>query len=37
MPRCQDCHGLPHAMETHSQNGRCLDCHGNAHRLIRNP
>ena len=37
MPRCQECHGLPHAMETHSQNGRCLDCHGNAHRLIRNP
>ncbi|MBI4793140.1 MAG: cytochrome C [Deltaproteobacteria bacterium] len=38
MPRCQDCHGLPHANKlNHSQYRLCLNCHGNAHRLIRNP
>ncbi|MEW6518860.1 MAG: cytochrome C [Thermodesulfobacteriota bacterium] len=37
MPRCQDCHGLPHAQEIHSQYRRCLDCHEDAHRLISKP
>jgi len=36
IPRCQDCHGLPHAKSIHRQYRGCLDCHGDAHRLISN-
>jgi len=36
MPKCQDCHGLPHAQSIHSQFRDCLECHGDAHNLISN-
>lgn len=36
VPKCQDCHGLPHPKSIHSQHRNCLDCHGDAHRLISN-
>ncbi|WP_155005874.1 hypothetical protein [Pelobacter seleniigenes] len=34
VPRCQDCHGLPHAPSLHSQFRSCLECHEDAHRLV---
>lgn len=34
IPKCQDCHGLPHTQAIHSQFRKCLDCHGDAHNLI---
>lgn len=36
IPKCQDCHGLPHSPSIHSQHRNCLDCHGDAHWLISN-
>ena len=36
IPKCQDCHGLPHSTSVHSQYRDCLDCHGDAHDLISN-
>ena len=36
VPRCQDCHGLPHARTLHSRYRNCLECHVDAHLLISN-
>lgn len=35
VPKCQDCHGLPHSRVIHSQHRECLECHGDAHRLLK--
>lgn len=34
VPKCQDCHGLPHSRVIHTQFRECLECHGDAHRLL---
>lgn len=36
IPKCMDCHGLPHSKSLQRQYRKCLDCHGDAHRLISN-
>ncbi|MEW6290921.1 MAG: cytochrome c3 family protein [Thermodesulfobacteriota bacterium] len=33
IPRCQDCHGVPHPREILGQFKECGDCHGVAHEL----
>ena len=33
VPKCQDCHGVPHAAGMMSKFPKCADCHGIAHDL----
>jgi hypothetical protein len=33
VPKCQDCHGVPHAAGMMSKFPKCSDCHGIAHDL----
>jgi hypothetical protein len=33
IPKCEKCHGLPHAEKIHSQYSTCGECHGLAHNL----
>ena len=33
IPKCQDCHGVPHAAGMMSKFPKCSDCHGIAHDL----
>lgn len=33
IPRCQDCHGVPHPREIWGKFKECGDCHGTAHEL----
>jgi hypothetical protein len=33
VPKCQDCHGVPHAAGIMSKFPKCGDCHGIAHDL----
>lgn len=33
VPKCQDCHGLPHAAGIHAKFAKCGECHGTAHDL----
>lgn len=33
IPRCQDCHGVPHPREIWGKFKECGDCHGAAHEL----
>lgn len=34
IPKCQDCHGLPHPAALMAKFPVCLDCHGSPHNLI---
>lgn len=35
IPKCSDCHGLPHAETIHSKFPKCGQCHSTAHDLNR--
>jgi predicted CXXCH cytochrome family protein len=33
VPKCQDCHGVPHPQGILNKFGKCMDCHGHPHDL----
>ena len=35
IPKCQDCHGVPHNEQMLSKFQTCLECHQDAHALLR--